>query len=149
VAKRVSAFVKWIDPLMSIISYKCNSGNPHPHNLRTKLLAFHILEALLPACSDPVVMKQVRKKVLFLLLVLFTWHWMIGSWLIPTNKHFIFVLFQIVEQLFSLLSKYMWEEPVAQRKKLEKERTSDNINRVFDICIAHILHTCICVHWFL
>lgn len=90
VAKRVSAFVKWIDPLMTIISYKCNSGNPHLHNLRTKLLAFHILEALLPACSDPVVMKQVRKEVLFLyysFTSLFTWHCMIGSWLIPTNKH--------------------------------------------------------------
>ncbi|XP_051773057.1 probable E3 ubiquitin-protein ligase HERC1 isoform X4 [Ctenopharyngodon idella] len=93
VAKRVSAFVKWIDPLMAVISYKCNSGNPHFHNLRTKLLAFHILEALLPACSDPVIMEQ------------------------------------IVDQLFSLLSSYMWEEPVALRKKLEKERTSEHINR--------------------
>ncbi|XP_052393189.1 probable E3 ubiquitin-protein ligase HERC1 isoform X2 [Carassius gibelio] len=93
VAKRVSACVKWIDPLMTIISYKCSSGNPRFHNLRTKLLAFHILEALLPACSDPVVMKQ------------------------------------IVDQLFSLLSTYMWEELLAQRKNLEKERTSENSNR--------------------
>uniref|UniRef100_A0A9J7YSL0 HECT-type E3 ubiquitin transferase n=1 Tax=Cyprinus carpio carpio TaxID=630221 RepID=A0A9J7YSL0_CYPCA len=93
VAKRVSAFVKWIDPLMTIISYKCSSGNPRFHNLRTKLLAFHILEALLPACSDPVVMKQ------------------------------------IVDQLFSLLSTYMWEEPLALRKNLEKERTLENSNR--------------------
>ncbi|XP_026052426.1 probable E3 ubiquitin-protein ligase HERC1 isoform X3 [Carassius auratus] len=93
VAKRVSAFVKWIDPLMTIISYKCNSENPGFHNLRTKLLAFHILEALLPACSDPVVMKQ------------------------------------IVDQLFSLLSTYMWEEPLALRKNVEKERTSENSNR--------------------
>ncbi|KAK2872403.1 hypothetical protein Q8A67_022300 [Cirrhinus molitorella] len=93
VAKRVSAFVKWIDPLMTIISYKCSSGNPRFHNLRTKLLAFHILEALLPACSDPVVMKQ------------------------------------IVDQLFSLLSTYMWEEPLALRKNLEKERTSESSNR--------------------
>ncbi|XP_050948731.1 probable E3 ubiquitin-protein ligase HERC1 isoform X3 [Labeo rohita] len=93
VAKRVSAFVKWIDPLMTIIAYKCSSGNPRFHNLRTKLLAFHILEALLPACSDPVVMKQ------------------------------------IVDQLFSLLSTYMWEEPLALRKNLEKERTSENSNR--------------------
>uniref|UniRef100_A0A8C2HR54 E3 ubiquitin-protein ligase HERC1 n=1 Tax=Cyprinus carpio TaxID=7962 RepID=A0A8C2HR54_CYPCA len=92
VAKRVSASVKWIDPLMTIISYKCSSGNPRFHNLRTKLLAFHILEALLPACSDPVVMKQ------------------------------------IVDQLFSLLSTYMWED-LALRKNLEKERTSENSNR--------------------
>lgn len=60
VAQRASAFVKWIDPLMSIISYKCNSENRF-HNLRTKLLAFHILEALLPACSDLTMMKQVRR----------------------------------------------------------------------------------------
>ncbi|XP_016106101.1 probable E3 ubiquitin-protein ligase HERC1 [Sinocyclocheilus grahami] len=93
VAKRVSAFVKWIDPLMTIILYKCNSGNPRFHNLRTKLLAFHILETLLPVCSDPVVMKQ------------------------------------IVDQLFSLLSTYMWEEPLALRKNLEKERTLENSNR--------------------
>ncbi|XP_073680135.1 probable E3 ubiquitin-protein ligase HERC1 [Garra rufa] len=93
VAKRVSAFVKWVDPLMTIISYKCSSGNPRFHNLRTKLLAFHILEALLPACSDPVVMKQ------------------------------------IVDQLFSLLSTYMWEEPLALRKNLEKERNSESSNR--------------------
>ena len=26
VTKRISAFVKWIDPLMSIISHKCTSG---------------------------------------------------------------------------------------------------------------------------
>ncbi|XP_043076943.1 probable E3 ubiquitin-protein ligase HERC1 [Puntigrus tetrazona] len=93
VAKRVSAFVKWIDPLMTVISYKCSSGKPRFHNLRTKLLAFHILEALLPACSDPVVMKQ------------------------------------IVDQLFSLLSTYMWEEPLALRKNLEKERSLESSNR--------------------
>ncbi|XP_073791889.1 probable E3 ubiquitin-protein ligase HERC1 isoform X5 [Danio rerio] len=90
VAKRVSAFVKWIDPLMTVISYKCSSGNPRFYNLRTKLLAFHILEALLPACADPVIMKQ------------------------------------IVDQLFSLLSTYMWEEPVALRKAVDKERTESS-----------------------
>lgn len=26
VTKRVSAFIKWIDPLMTIISHKCSSG---------------------------------------------------------------------------------------------------------------------------
>ncbi|XP_037401666.1 probable E3 ubiquitin-protein ligase HERC1 isoform X2 [Pygocentrus nattereri] len=84
VTKRVSSFSRWIDPLMIIISYHSSSGNPHFYNLRTKLLAFHILEALLPACSDPLQMKQ------------------------------------IVEQLFGLLSTYMWEEPLAMRRKLEK-----------------------------
>uniref|UniRef100_A0A8C9W0S1 HECT-type E3 ubiquitin transferase n=1 Tax=Scleropages formosus TaxID=113540 RepID=A0A8C9W0S1_SCLFO len=51
--RSISVFVKWIDPLMTIVSPKCNSGSPHFRNLRTKLLAFHILEALLPSCSDP------------------------------------------------------------------------------------------------
>ncbi|XP_065100040.1 probable E3 ubiquitin-protein ligase HERC1 isoform X2 [Paramisgurnus dabryanus] len=99
VAKRVSAFVKWIDPLMTIISYKCMSGNPRFHNLRTKLLAFHILEALLPACSDPAVMKQ------------------------------------IVDQLFSLLSTYMWDEPVALRKHQEKASEISNKGESEDECI--------------
>ncbi|TRY98659.1 hypothetical protein DNTS_005902 [Danionella cerebrum] len=98
VAKRVSAFVKWIDPLMTIISYKSSSGNPHVYNLRTKVLAFQILEALLPACIDPVVMKQ------------------------------------IVEQLFSLLSAYMWEEPVAVRKT-ERMESADLDSGSEDECI--------------
>ncbi|XP_076139905.1 putative E3 ubiquitin-protein ligase HERC1 isoform X8 [Alosa pseudoharengus] len=83
VTKRVSTFIKWIDPLMTIISYKCTAGTPCFRNLRTKLLAFHILEALLPACSEPVHVKQ------------------------------------IVDQLFGLLSTFMWEEPLAVRKNLE------------------------------
>ncbi|KAI7795921.1 putative E3 ubiquitin-protein ligase HERC1-like [Triplophysa rosa] len=99
VAKRASAFVKWIDPLMNIISYKCNSGNPRFHNLRTKLLAFHILETLLPTCSDPTMMKQ------------------------------------IVDQLFSLLSTYMWEEPVALRKHEEKASEISNKGGSEDECI--------------
>uniref|UniRef100_A0A8B9HD78 HECT-type E3 ubiquitin transferase n=1 Tax=Astyanax mexicanus TaxID=7994 RepID=A0A8B9HD78_ASTMX len=53
VTKRVSSFSRWIDPLMTIISYHSTSGNPHLYNLRTKLLAFHILEALLPALIYP------------------------------------------------------------------------------------------------
>ncbi|KAJ8338960.1 hypothetical protein SKAU_G00357460 [Synaphobranchus kaupii] len=72
--KRVSAFIKWIDPLMTIVSHKATSGSQPFRNLRTKLLAFHILEALLPACLDPTQAKQ------------------------------------IVDQLFGLLSAYMWEE---------------------------------------
>lgn len=34
-------------------------GSPCFQNLRTKLLAFHVLERLLPACSDPVQIQQV------------------------------------------------------------------------------------------
>lgn len=94
VMKRLSTFVKWIDPLMAIISHKCSfgetvqnhkmalilftvnsssifipcspplsplfSGSPCFQNLRTKLLAFHVLERLLPACSEPVQIQQVQ-----------------------------------------------------------------------------------------
>ncbi|XP_028827463.1 probable E3 ubiquitin-protein ligase HERC1 isoform X1 [Denticeps clupeoides] len=72
VTMRVSAFIKWIDPLMTIISYKCTAGTPRFHNLRTKLLAFHILEAILPACSDSTHIKQIVSQ-LFGLLSAFMW----------------------------------------------------------------------------
>ncbi|KAJ7986812.1 hypothetical protein DPEC_G00332260 [Dallia pectoralis] len=91
VTKRLSSFVKWVDPLMTIISHKCCSGCSWFRNLRTKLLAFHILEGLLPACSDPV---QIQ---------------------------------QIVNQLFGLLSVFMWEETLSGITKPEK--TSMNSNR--------------------
>ncbi|CDR00644.1 unnamed protein product [Oncorhynchus mykiss] len=68
VTKRVSAFIKWIDPLMTIISHKCSSGSPRFRNLRTKLLAFHILEGLLPACSDTAQIEQVRPQISLLSL---------------------------------------------------------------------------------
>ncbi|XP_066501303.1 probable E3 ubiquitin-protein ligase HERC1 isoform X2 [Hoplias malabaricus] len=100
VTKRLSSFSRWIDPLMTIISYHSSSGNPHFYNLRTKLLAFHILEALLPACSDPLQMKQ------------------------------------IVDQLFGLLSTYMWEEPLAMRRKIEKvSETAKKESSSEDECI--------------
>ncbi len=41
--------------------------------------------------------------------------------------------FQISNQLFSILSTYMWEEPLALRKNLEKERTLENAHRVFKL----------------
>ncbi|CAB1352023.1 unnamed protein product [Coregonus sp. 'balchen'] len=72
VTKRVSAFIKWIDPLMTIISHKCSSGSPRFRNLRTKLLAFHILEGLLPACSEPAQIEQIVDQ-LFGLLSMCMW----------------------------------------------------------------------------
>ncbi|XP_056259321.1 probable E3 ubiquitin-protein ligase HERC1 isoform X3 [Seriola aureovittata] len=69
VMKRLSTFVKWIDPLMAIISHKCPSGSPRFQNLRTKLLAFHVLERLLPACSEPVQIQQIVKQLFQLLSV--------------------------------------------------------------------------------
>ncbi|XP_032396195.1 probable E3 ubiquitin-protein ligase HERC1 isoform X7 [Etheostoma spectabile] len=72
VMKRLSTFVKWIDPLMTIISHKCSSGSPCFQNLRTKLLAFHVLERLLPACSEPVQIQQIVKQ-LFQLMSVYMW----------------------------------------------------------------------------
>ncbi|XP_028274446.1 probable E3 ubiquitin-protein ligase HERC1 isoform X2 [Parambassis ranga] len=72
VMKRLSTFVKWVDPLMAIISHKCSSASPRFHNLRTKLLAFHVLERLLPACSEPVQIEQIVKQ-LFQLLSVYMW----------------------------------------------------------------------------
>ncbi|TMS08207.1 putative E3 ubiquitin-protein ligase HERC1 [Larimichthys crocea] len=72
VMKRLSTFVKWTDPLMAIISHKCSSGSPCFQNLRTKLLAFHVLERLLPACSEPVQIQQIVKQ-LFQLLSVYMW----------------------------------------------------------------------------
>ncbi|KAM3873957.1 putative E3 ubiquitin-protein ligase HERC1 [Diretmus argenteus] len=69
VTKKLSTFVKWIDPLMAIISQKCSSGSPRFRNLRTKLLAFHILERLLPACSEPVQVQQIVEQLFRLLSV--------------------------------------------------------------------------------
>ncbi|XP_031715964.1 probable E3 ubiquitin-protein ligase HERC1 isoform X3 [Anarrhichthys ocellatus] len=72
VMKRLSTFVKWIDPIMAIISHKCSSGSSCFQNLRTKLLAFHVLERLLPACSEPVQIQQIVKQ-LFQLLSVYMW----------------------------------------------------------------------------
>ncbi|XP_034402246.1 probable E3 ubiquitin-protein ligase HERC1 isoform X2 [Cyclopterus lumpus] len=72
VMKRLSTFVKWVDPIMAIISHKCSSGSSCFQNLRTKLLAFHVLERLLPACSEPVQIQQIIKQ-LFQLLSVYMW----------------------------------------------------------------------------
>uniref|UniRef100_A0A3B4FFU6 Uncharacterized protein n=1 Tax=Pundamilia nyererei TaxID=303518 RepID=A0A3B4FFU6_9CICH len=72
VMKRLSTFIRWIDPLMAIISHKCSLGSPRFQNLRTKLLTFHVLERLLPACSEPVHIEQIVKQ-LFQLLSVYMW----------------------------------------------------------------------------
>uniref|UniRef100_A0A3P8TK46 Uncharacterized protein n=1 Tax=Amphiprion percula TaxID=161767 RepID=A0A3P8TK46_AMPPE len=95
VMKRLSTFVKWIDPLMAIISHKCSLGSPRFQNLRTKLLAFHLLERLLPACSEPIQIEE------------------------------------IVEQLFQLLSVYMWEEPLAERNHEETAEKSTGVKQYY------------------
>ncbi|XP_061657060.1 probable E3 ubiquitin-protein ligase HERC1 isoform X5 [Syngnathoides biaculeatus] len=68
----LSSFIKWVDPLMAIISYKCSLGSPCFQNLRTKLLAFHVLERLLPACSEPEYVQKIVKQ-LFQLMSVYMW----------------------------------------------------------------------------
>lgn len=45
---------KWTEVLLNIASQKCSSGIPLVGNLRTRLLALHVLEAVLPACESGV-----------------------------------------------------------------------------------------------
>ncbi|XP_039629608.1 probable E3 ubiquitin-protein ligase HERC1 isoform X4 [Polypterus senegalus] len=61
---------KWTEVLMSIAAQKCCSGVPLVGNLRTRLLALHVLEAVLPACENSVEDDQMTQVVehLFLLL---------------------------------------------------------------------------------
>ncbi|XP_033842077.1 probable E3 ubiquitin-protein ligase HERC1 isoform X2 [Periophthalmus magnuspinnatus] len=42
---------KWTEVLLNIAAQKCSSGVPLVGNLRTRLLALHVLEAVLPACE--------------------------------------------------------------------------------------------------
>uniref|UniRef100_A0A4W5KDD7 Uncharacterized protein n=1 Tax=Hucho hucho TaxID=62062 RepID=A0A4W5KDD7_9TELE len=45
---------KWTEVLLNIAAQKCCSGVPLVGNLRTRLLALHVLEAVLPACEASV-----------------------------------------------------------------------------------------------
>ncbi|XP_068190129.1 probable E3 ubiquitin-protein ligase HERC1 isoform X2 [Antennarius striatus] len=72
VMTKLPTFVKWVEPLMAIISHKCSSGTSCSHNLRTKLLAFHVLERLLPVCPEPLQTQQIVKQ-LFQLLNVYMW----------------------------------------------------------------------------
>ncbi|XP_072108525.1 probable E3 ubiquitin-protein ligase HERC1 isoform X1 [Mobula birostris] len=55
--------VKWIDPILLIASGMSASGVPLIHNLRTRLLALHILESLLPACLEPNQIKETLERL--------------------------------------------------------------------------------------
>ncbi|KAL4641964.1 putative E3 ubiquitin-protein ligase HERC1 isoform X1 [Arapaima gigas] len=61
---------KWTEVLLNIAAQKCCSGVPLVGNLRTRLLALHVLEAVLPACELSVEddqMTQVVERLFFLL----------------------------------------------------------------------------------
>ncbi|XP_056135403.1 probable E3 ubiquitin-protein ligase HERC1 isoform X2 [Lampris incognitus] len=61
---------KWTEVLLNIAAQKCCSGVPLVGNLRTRLLALHVLEAVLPACEANVEEDQMTQVVerLFALL---------------------------------------------------------------------------------
>ncbi|KAG8440199.1 hypothetical protein GDO86_006116 [Hymenochirus boettgeri] len=54
---------KWTEVLLNIASQKCSSGVPLVGNLRTRLLALHVLEAVLPACEISVEDDQMGQVV--------------------------------------------------------------------------------------
>ncbi|KAE8617137.1 hypothetical protein XENTR_v10008991 [Xenopus tropicalis] len=54
---------KWTEVLLNIASQKCSSGLPLVGNLRTRLLALHVLEAVLPACEANVEDDQMAQVV--------------------------------------------------------------------------------------
>uniref|UniRef100_A0AAV2LT25 B30.2/SPRY domain-containing protein n=1 Tax=Knipowitschia caucasica TaxID=637954 RepID=A0AAV2LT25_KNICA len=61
---------KWTEVLLNIAAQKCCSGVPLVGNLRTRLLALHVLEAVLPACEESMEddqMTQVAERLFTLL----------------------------------------------------------------------------------
>ncbi|XP_041442593.1 probable E3 ubiquitin-protein ligase HERC1 isoform X2 [Xenopus laevis] len=54
---------KWTEVLLNIASQKCSSGLPLVGNLRTRLLALHVLEAVLPSCDANVEDDQMAQVV--------------------------------------------------------------------------------------
>lgn len=82
------------------------TGVPLVGNLRTRLLALHVLEAVLPACEtsmDDEQMTRVQADV--------------SAYCADVGRQaHSFSFLQVVERLFSLLSDCMWEAPIAQAK---------------------------------
>uniref|UniRef100_A0A3Q2XK51 HECT-type E3 ubiquitin transferase n=1 Tax=Hippocampus comes TaxID=109280 RepID=A0A3Q2XK51_HIPCM len=54
---------KWTEVLLNIAAQKCCSGVPLVGNLRTRLLALHVLEAVLPACEANMEDEQMTQVV--------------------------------------------------------------------------------------
>uniref|UniRef100_A0A3Q4MJS9 Uncharacterized protein n=1 Tax=Neolamprologus brichardi TaxID=32507 RepID=A0A3Q4MJS9_NEOBR len=78
VESQLADFLVFLRRVLMHIAFKinitklCSSGSPRFQNLRTKLLTFHVLERLLPACSEPVHIEQIVKQ-LFQLLSVYMW----------------------------------------------------------------------------
>ncbi|XP_024591034.1 probable E3 ubiquitin-protein ligase HERC1 isoform X10 [Neophocaena asiaeorientalis asiaeorientalis] len=101
---------KWTEVLLNIASQKCSSGIPLVGNLRTRLLALHVLEAVLPACESGVEDDQMAQVVehLFSLLSDCMWETPIAQ-----AKHAI----QIKEK----------EEEIKLQKQGELEEEDENL----------------------
>ncbi|XP_054587942.1 probable E3 ubiquitin-protein ligase HERC1 isoform X4 [Nothobranchius furzeri] len=54
---------KWTEVLLNIAAQKCCSGVPLVGNMRTRLLALHVLEAVLPACEASMENDQMTQVV--------------------------------------------------------------------------------------
>uniref|UniRef100_A0A3Q3SK21 HECT-type E3 ubiquitin transferase n=1 Tax=Mastacembelus armatus TaxID=205130 RepID=A0A3Q3SK21_9TELE len=54
---------KWTEVLLNIAAQKCCTGVPLVRNLRTRLLALHVLEAVLPACEANIENDQMTQVV--------------------------------------------------------------------------------------
>uniref|UniRef100_A0A8C4Q7E9 HECT and RLD domain containing E3 ubiquitin protein ligase family member 1 n=1 Tax=Eptatretus burgeri TaxID=7764 RepID=A0A8C4Q7E9_EPTBU len=61
---------KWMEVLLNIAAQRRPSGVPLVGNLRTRLLALHILEAILPACDSSIDSEQMHQVIGRLLILL-------------------------------------------------------------------------------
>uniref|UniRef100_A0A3Q3XB61 HECT-type E3 ubiquitin transferase n=1 Tax=Mola mola TaxID=94237 RepID=A0A3Q3XB61_MOLML len=66
---------KWTEVLLNIAAQKCCSGVPLVGNLRTRLLALHVLEAVLPACEANMEDDQMTQVVVRLFSLLSDCMW--------------------------------------------------------------------------
>lgn len=127
---------KWTEVLLNIAAQKCCSGTnacsgivtsvqrksaagdcncshsfppgvPLVGNLRTRLLALHVLEAVLPSCESNMEEEQMTQ------VNASSYRALVHSSCCLTQ---VVCRSQVVERLFSLLSDCMWEAPVAQAK---------------------------------
>lgn len=76
-------------------------------NLRTRLLALHVLEAVLPSCESNMEEEQMTQ------VNASSCRALVHSSFCSTH---VVCRSQVVERLFALLSDCMWEAPVAQAK---------------------------------
>lgn len=96
-------------PEIVTASHPFPPGVPLVGNLRTRLLALHVLEAVLPSCESNMEEEQMTQ---------------VNASSSPCRSRFhgsscstrTVCRSQVVERLFSLLSDCMWEAPVAQAK---------------------------------